>query len=242
MTEAFILCWNEAETLHMTIKHYQKFCSSIVIYDNHSTDNSREIARAMGCKVKTFGTPGVLSDQDYRDLKNNCWKKTWPGKDHRDWVIVCDADEILDINPLTLTRAKLQGKTIIKTSGWDVFSYLMPEESFMEIKTGILSENYSKSVMFDPAKISEINYRFGGHNASPKGIIQYTDEATTLFHYRNIGGPERLVKRHELYRARLSDHNKQLGLGCHYLYSDEQRIKEWEEHYKNSREYSLVGA
>lgn len=95
MIEAHIVAWNEAETIHLTIKHYKAFCSHIILWDNHSTDTTREIAKALGCTVKTFGKEGELSDRAYMELKNECWKKNHPGKDRRDYVIVVDADEIL---------------------------------------------------------------------------------------------------------------------------------------------------
>lgn len=50
--EAHIIAWNENETIHLTIKHYQQFCSKIIIYDNYSTDNTRSICESMGCEVK----------------------------------------------------------------------------------------------------------------------------------------------------------------------------------------------
>jgi glycosyltransferase involved in cell wall biosynthesis len=235
IAEAHIIAWNEGETIALTIKHYQQFCARVVIYDNHSTDNTRQIALDLGCRVKSFGTKGILSDKDYLELKNNCWKGS-----RADWVIVADADEILWHPKLTDTLDRSTGN-IFYTYGWNVFSYDMPKESFLEIQTGFYDANYSKSVVFKPKEISEINFRYGCHTSSPKGQLRYTTDVLTLFHYRNIGGPGRLVNRHALYRERLSEHNKLLGLGCHYLYSDEQRVKEWNEHYKNCIEYSHAG-
>lgn len=239
--EAHIIAWNEAETIHLTLKHYQQFCNHIVLWDNFSDDGTPEIAKSMGCKVKTFGTPGVLDDRTYMELKNECWRKKHNGPDSRDFVIVCDADEILynKFNFLSWHEVigvfKKQGVTLIKTYGWNVFSYDMPKNDWLEITTGIHEENYSKSVIFDPKKITDINYKIGAHVCSPKGDIIYSEERLTLLHYRNVGGPERLIKRHEVYRKRLSEENKARSFGIHYTWDNEIRVKEWESKYALSK-------
>lgn len=234
--EAHIIAWNESETIHLTIKHYQKFCSKIIIYDNFSDDNTREIAEAMGCEVKLFGVKGVLSDVEYTKLKNNCWKGSTA-----DWVIVCDADEILfPIENLhqRFARTRFEEHTIIKTFGWNVFSMDLPRETWTEIKTGFYDANYSKLCCFNPKEIKEINYVHGCHVAKPIGNVIFSEIIIPLFHYRNVGGPDRLIKRHAMYRPRMSQHNLKWNMGGHYLHDDERRRKEWTEQYNKSVEFS----
>lgn len=233
--EAHIIVWNESETIHLTVKHYQQFCSRVIIYDNYSTDNTRSICESMGCEVKLFGIEGVLSDVEYTKLKNNVWK----GSD-ADWVIVCDADEILDFTDLIEVKNTFFTKqpTILRTYGWNVYSSNVPYGTWGEIKTGFHDPNYSKLCIFNPKEIKEINYVHGCHVANPIGNVCLSSGILTLFHYRNVGGPERLIKRHELYRKRMSPHNIKWGMGSHYLIEDEQRIKEWYEQYEKSVEFS----
>lgn len=231
--EAFLIAWNESETIHLTIKHYQKFCDRITIFDNYSTDNTNHIAREMGCEVMPFGIQGVLDDTEYLRIKNHCWKQS-----DADWVIVCDADEILDTNTEQLTKAKNNGYTIFNTYGWNVYSNQMPVDSFFDITTGVFDPNYSKKVIFNPKEIRGINYVYGCHVSEPKGNLRYYPEKITLFHYRNIWGVERLVRRHEQYRERLSAKNKRMGLGCHYNYEDERRIREFNENLEAAIPYS----
>ena len=234
--EAYIIAWNEIETIQFTIQHYQKFCDRITIFDNYSTDGTPEKAIKMGCEVKSFGVRGVLDDTEYIKVKNNCWK----GSD-ADWVVVCDADEILVHDNMCkfLSKAKASGATMINTLGFDVFSHDMPDRDFLEIQTGIYSKNYSKNIIFSPI-IQEINYVYGCHECKPKGDIIYHSERLPLFHYRNIGGPERLIKRHESYRERLSERNKRFKMGIHYQYDNETRVKEWTERFEASRPFSEV--
>lgn len=227
--EAYIIAWNEAETIHLTVKHYQQFCQVVKIFDNYSDDDTRDICRDMGCEVRQFGIPGVLDDREYTKLKNNCWK----GSDAA-WVIVVDADEILSVD-----FDKITG-TIVRPYGWNVFDRFVPRESWFDTVNGFHDPNYSKLCCFNPKEIREINYVHGCHVAKPVGNVKIT-ESGTLFHYRNVGGPERLVRRHELYRRRLSLWNKQWKAGDHYNHEDERRIREWQEQYERSKEYSQLG-
>lgn len=227
--EAHIIAWNEAETIAFTIKHYQQFCNRIVIYDNFSTDQTRDIALSMGCDIRLFGIQGELNDKEYLKVKNNCWKSS-----EADWVIVVDADEILEQPPLT-------DATIFKTRGWNVFSNHVPRENWSEIDTGIPDDNYSKQVIFRPDRIKEINYEYGCHKCKPEGDVRYSDKVLTLFHYKHIGGAERLVKRHRIYAERLSELNKKWKLGYQYQEPKEQTIKYFEECLKKSVPYSQAG-
>lgn len=243
MIEAHIVAWNEAETIHLTINHYKTFCEHIILWDNHSLDATPEIAKALGCIVKTFGVKGELSDRAYVDLKNECWKKSNPGHDRRDWVIVVDADEILCYEPKWILGAiqHVSGTTIWKTQGWNIFSHDIPRETWLEITNGHPEENYSKTIIFDPKAITDINFRIGCHVSSPRGNVVWSQEKLYLLHYRNVGGPQRLVERHKLYRQRMSEENKQRQWGVHYLWEDEIRIKEWEEKYQKSAPLLPVG-
>ena len=226
--EAYIIAFNESETIALTIKHYQSFCSKVNLFDNFSTDNTREIAIWLGCEVMLFGRKGELNDAEYLKVKNRCWKKS-----KADFVIVVDADEILE-------PPVFEDCTIYKTQGFNIYSHKMPKESYSEIMTGVFDNNYSKSVIFSP-KLDAIDYSYGAHTCNPHGDVRFSHETLTLFHYRCIGGPERIIKRHKLYRSRMGYLNKHLGLGSHYNYDDERREREWLEYYARSEIYSAVG-
>ena len=90
MIEAFIICWNEIDTIQLTIDHYRSFCNQVTFYDNHSDDGTAELILQNGCSLVSFGSPGKLEDDQYKEIKNNCWKES-----NADWVIVCDCDEII---------------------------------------------------------------------------------------------------------------------------------------------------
>lgn len=229
--EAHILAFNESETIHLTIKHYQQFCDRIIIYDNFSDDNTREIAESMGCEIKLFGIKGVLDDKEYIKIKNNVWKGSNAG-----FVIVCDADEIFFPPPFWNTDV-----TIYKTHGWNIFSNEIPKDDWTEITTGIYDDKYSKLVCFNPKAIEEINYVYGCHEAKPEGNINYSNGSFPLFHYKHVGGGERIADRHALYESRRSDFNKKWKLGFQYAEPREQTIKYFNECLKKSLPYSQAG-
>lgn len=235
--EAYIIAWNEADIIRLTIEHYKQFCDRVILYDNYSDDGTAEIARDLGCEVRSFGRKGELSDPEYLKVKNYAWKFS-----EADWVIVVDADEILyHPNIKALLEDNIDRSTIFNTVGWNVFSHSMPVNSYMEVKTGKVDGNYSKLCIFNPKKVTDINYVYGCHVAKPAGEVVYAWEKLILLHYRNIGGPARLVKRHALYRERLSEINRRFKLGIHYTFSDDQRIHEWHDSYKNCIELSEAG-
>jgi glycosyltransferase involved in cell wall biosynthesis len=235
--EAYIIAWNEADIIRLTINHYKRFCDRIILFDNFSDDGTPEIAKELGCEVRTFGRKGELSDPEYLKVKNYAWKFS-----EADWVIVVDADEIIYHHDIkNILQRNIDASTIFKPMGWNVFSHAMPVMDYIEVTSGKSDNSYSKLCVFNPKKITDINYVYGCHVAKPTGDVIYSTDEIMLLHYRNIGGPARLVKRHALYRNRLSEINRRFKLGIHYTFSDEQRVNEWHESYKNCSELSAPG-
>ena len=113
-----------------------------------------------------------------------------------------------------------------------MYSNDMPKNDFLEIQTGVYSENYSKNIIFSPKIL--INFNYGCHSCSPVGTLRPHSETFALFHYRNIGGHKRLSERHELYRKRMSEHNRFHKLGHHYLQDERERQRNWQENYNRS--------
>ena len=62
LAEAFIIVWNEIDTIKLTIEYYQRVCDKVNVFDNWSDDGTFEECLAMGCNVERFGLRGVLDD------------------------------------------------------------------------------------------------------------------------------------------------------------------------------------
>lgn len=198
------------------------------MYDNYSSDDSCALAKSLGFEVIPFGRPGILDDQHYLDVKNNCWKEE---RGNVDYVIVCDADEFL-------IPDDLHGN-IPQVHGYNMISEQLPIDSIFEINTGAPSENYSKQIIFKPEAVQEINFVHGCHKNHLIGIRSLDNGSCRLIHYRQIGGLIRMLERHALYRPRLSPFNKKHNMGIHYgkpewtkemmdTHNEQKRI-EWEE-------------
>jgi glycosyltransferase involved in cell wall biosynthesis len=240
--ETHIITWNRSDTIHLTVGYYLKL-GRVIVHDNYSDDNTREICESLGAEVKLFGQAGVLNDQAYKDLKNNCWK----GSD-ADWVIIVDDDEILYEEALkyVLAEAKMNKHTIFKTQGIQIHSDSMPKESWLELKNGWKDNNYSKLVIFNPSEIKEINYEFGCHthcNGGPKGNLSYAPNKLFLLHYNFVGGVDRIIKRWGEYepRRQLSSINMRWNLGHRYSKTESEIRSEWLESERKSRTLQKVG-
>lgn len=222
------ITYNEEFILPHFIKHYRTNFPNcrIIVYDNYSTDATVEIAKANGCEVVMYDTGGKLSDAKYLEIKNNAWK----GIDG--WVIVCDADEFLDIDEETLINKSNIGCTIIGSIGYNMVN-LSDNLDFERITRGVRSSSYDKFLCFNSDFIKEINYSAGCHFASPKGTIVDASTPYRLRHYKYIN-IDYMIKRHKAYGERLSDENLKNQWGTHYLYSAEQITKEFNEARKNS--------
>lgn len=234
--EAYLFAWNEIQILPLVIKHYKKFCDKIIIMDHYSDDGSREYALSQGCEVRHFGLIGEHDDDRLRDSKNNVWKGS-----EADWVIVADCDEVLyheELKRLLTWKTFLDNNgnpTIWKTQGWDIYSDHMPKEDLLEITTGWPFNNYSKSIIFSPKHIKEINYDHGAHTCKPEGNIVWSEETLYVLHYKNIGGIQRLLKRNKAIRKRLSRNNRRKGYGQHYSMWPQEVINNWNEKIKICR-------
>ena len=95
MITVYTMAFNEEILMQFMIDHYRSRFPNchIVVYDYESTDKTAEIANNNNCEVINYSTNNEVDDEKLRHLKNNCWKNA-----ATDWVLVCDVDEMLDIN------------------------------------------------------------------------------------------------------------------------------------------------
>lgn len=205
------------------IEHYRTCFPDckIVVYDNQSADKTKAIAMQTGCEVREFNTHGKLSDRAYLDIKNECWKES------KGWVIIADVDEHLHIDSSSLAYQEKQWVTLIKGEGYNMISDDDRQlYSPFDIKRGVRATSYDKIYCFDTRHIKEIGYTWGAHKANPVGKIKYNIISFQCRHYKYLNLPY-ILKRHAHFASRMSDHNKKLGLGGHYLYSPEIITKEF---------------
>jgi glycosyltransferase involved in cell wall biosynthesis len=228
MVTIYLIAYNEELLLPYTIRFYkQRFPGcEIVIYDNFSTDNTREIAREHDCKVLNFYTNDRMSDQALLNIKNSCWKNA-----ATDWVIVCDVDEWLDIHPAYLLSTNA---TIIRT--WFTNMINMKDDwDIAGMDHGVIYKDFpGKWICFNKARIEEMNYDYGAHEAHPIGDIVFSGEEFLLLHYKYIN-LRYVLQRYREFGKRLSRHNLKLRLGYQYRWSPRKIKKQFYWHQKNAR-------
>lgn len=231
--EAHLIHWQEKDIMPFVIRHYQEFCDKIFIYDNHSKDGSTELAVSMGCEVIPFGNQW-FDDAENMKVKNECWKGS-----KADWVVVADFDEVLFYQYGNLREnlklLNMCGVSIPLTIGWQIMCDEMPQEGLLEITNGYEFENYSKSIIFNPQRIREMNYNPGAHRCNPMGYVIYSECELHVLHYKHIGGVQRTIDRYKTYQKRMSPNNRKNGWGIHYNRTPASLRQEWDERMAKSK-------
>ena len=235
----YAVCWNEEKILPFMLDYYDQFVDQFYIYDNYSTDNTRKVlSERSKVEVIEFGTNNSFHDLMHIEIKNNCWKKS---RGKADYVIVCDVDEFLYHPQLNnfLLQSFNEKISFFTPSGYNMYSTFFPEYQSNKlindsVKSGTFDIDFSKSIIFDPHRIVEINYTAGAHFCYPWGILNTNkDDCLKLLHYKNLG-VEYVLNRCNLYRKRLSKSNIENEFGIEYLKEDETIATEINQKFQNS--------
>lgn len=207
----YTLVYNEQLLMQFMIDHYRSRFPNchIVVYDNSSTDRTVEICRNNGCEIRGYPAKNQLDDGLHMRIKNTCWKDA-----NTDWVLMCDLDELLDINEEQLKEEDAKGVTRIKTEAWTMVNPTDDTDhpSLYKIDQGFRDPGYDKSLLFNKKHLKEINYNPGCHGCNPVGHVIDSDKAYQLRHYQYVNLQAFVNKRMETAK-RLSEANKKNGWG-----------------------------
>lgn len=222
MITVYTLTYNEELLIEFMITHYRlRFPNCrIVIYDNISTDKTVEIARKNGCEVIPFNTNNQYREDRQVELRNNCWKDALT-----DWVLMCDLDELVDINNTKLNQEQKKGTTIIKTETYDMIN-LTNNLDLTRMKHGVKSPLPGKFCLFNKKFIKAMNYGPGSHSCNPEGQVVYSQKIYKLYHYNSIN-TKTTIKKFKERAQRMSKENLQNGWGFHYLMTPDQIRQEY---------------
>lgn len=223
--EVHVLAYDEDRILPYTIRHYRTFADRIIVHDAHSTDATEEVSISAGAEVQKWGLGGEVNDIEYCALKNSCWIGT-----DADWVIVCDADELIyfpqDARATLETYLRIEG-AVIKPHGFEMFSYDYPTtegQIYHEVKIGAPDDKwYSKPILWNANLVQESGLGMGSHESMP--ILKngdymhcgknwlFPDPPCWLLHFHQIGPAERIAARYDAVKSRMSRANRQHGWG-----------------------------
>lgn len=223
--EVHILAFDEERILPWSIRHYRTFADRIIVHDAHSTDRTEQVSKEAGAEVQKWGQGGVVSDIAYCDLKNSCWLGT-----DADWVIVCDADEMIyfpqDARATLETYTRI-GAAVIKPHGYEMFAYNYPQgegQIYHQVKMGALDDKwYSKPILFNAHLVEDSGLGMGSHESWPVlrsgedlrcGPAWYKpDPECLLLHWHHIGPIERIASRYDAVKSRMCRENLANGWG-----------------------------
>jgi glycosyltransferase involved in cell wall biosynthesis len=181
------------------IDHYRERFPNcrIVVYDSGSTDATLKIAEKNACEIRTFSHYGQFDEDRHVAIKNHCWKDA-----STDWVLMCDLDELLDINTDELKTEEADDTTIVRSEAYDMVD-MDDKLDIAGMKYGVRDYGQDKSYLFNKKYIREINYASGCHSCNPEGTIVHSNKTYKLYHYC-YPNYEVSSARFKLYRARIN--------------------------------------
>jgi glycosyltransferase involved in cell wall biosynthesis len=216
---------NEKYMIEYFLRHYRDIADEIFVWDDESTDGTREILNGAP-NVHVF-TPTVhgIDNQYFSDLFSEEYRKRSRGV--ADWVMVVDVDEFIYQGDLRGYLRYLRTECsmpFIFAQGWNMISEEPPYGDYQiydQVRTGVLDRMYNRAI-FDPNL--DIRIGIGNHeyyimnDGAYLPIPQYEQDVRLTgikcLHMRYLG--EEFVKeRHKNQFSRLTERNKANGWGVH---------------------------
>jgi hypothetical protein len=231
------ITWNCADTARYFLRHYETIADEIAIFDDFSTDGTREIFQAHPkVLLRDWPHPGSGINED---MFLNFLYSIYPtaAKHGFDWVIVADPDEFLYApNPLAvLERALIDGVEVIQTAGYNMMGEGLPKDDGRQIyeinPMGVRAPVYSKPVIFRPtARVRWIRGRHALEDyVSP---VLSNGPLFKLLHYRYLGANYTAAKNAKNYaRCGLDSGDKGAAWSCSPGYNgvDKEHSPLWAE-------------
>jgi hypothetical protein len=222
----YAACWNESEMIPFFLRHYEPWVDRFVIFDDGSTDGSRELLERSG-KVEVRSLVHAHPDSlilSLRELYNHAWKESRGGAD---WVVVVNMDEHLyhpDIEGF-LEAAVDDGVTAAPALGYEMVgegAFASSRPLFETVRRGAPRGRVGKLALFAPGEVGEIDYQVGRHRAHPRGQIRYpARDELLLLHFKCLSLP-RLIARHAEQDRRRRGRDRAEGWGRQYGWSPEE--------------------
>jgi glycosyltransferase involved in cell wall biosynthesis len=213
---AYCICYNEERLIEFYLRHYLDFVNKVIVYDNMSTDRTRDIIRRFSnVEIRDFDTGGTVDNQRYIDVKNNCYKEQ---RGKADYCIVSDVDEFLYHPNLRRELSKYleQGITLPRAKGIEMVGDghdLTPHiPIYKQITLGVRSNMFNKQLIFSPEV--DVNFYPGCHNCRPRGNL-HKGGLLFVLHYRFLS-PEHVYQIYNRNSKRISKNDKKRGWARHY--------------------------
>lgn len=161
--KVYTFCYNSEQILPFIINYWKQYATSVVVYDNMSTDKSVEIlSKYDWIEVRHFDTNKKHDPDKMMQIKNNCVNESKSSK--ADYVMICDLDEVLycyDSLMHDLAIAKQNGIKVFNSVYYNAIVNKFPASSqtLLQNISGVKlvkNINVNKVLLFDPS----INIKF----------------------------------------------------------------------------------
>lgn len=231
----YTVCWNEADMLGFFFRHYDPWVDRYVIYDDGSTDGSREILQAHP-KVELRRFARVETESfvlSHKAMQDEAWKES---RGVADWIVVTAIDEHLHVSGQGtadyLAKQAARGVTMIPALGFDMNHPIMPNDQGLlveRVTAGRPRAAFNKLSIFRPLSLRETGFGPGRHAAEPVGDLRLpARDRMMLWHYKHLGF-ERNATREAEQALRLGKVDREQGFGQHYLWSKTRLRDFWDE-------------
>ena len=234
--------WNDLYMVRYYVRHWAQYASKIFVYDDDSTDGTREFLASCAplVEIKSPGFHG-LDELLLQEMRNREYRINSRGI--ADWVVIGDSDELHHHPRMleALAEKKARGYRAVISHGWHMLADKAPEgdeQMTAMVKEGVADYIYSR-VIFDPAL--ELSIAIGHHGFTiadgpevaftrksgrmavndPEGTaarypIDFEDREFKMLHYRYLG-EDYIKDKNARNFGRLSDRNKEHRWGWHYF-------------------------
>ena len=225
-------------------RHFDPWVDRYVVYDDGSTDGSRDILAAHPkVELRTFQRSNegsfCLSQQA---LQDEFWKES---RAKADWVVVTAIDEHLHVPGRAmadyLAEQTKRGATVLPALGFDMNHPTMPDDSgvlVQKVTRGRPRTAFNKLSIFNPDAVRETGFGAGRHRAVPVGDFKLpARNEIVLWHYKHLGF-ERCAEREATQAARLGPTDVAQDLAQHYLWSKAELRAFWDQMERESIDLS----
>lgn len=195
-----VTCWlycifsNEEKLLPFFLRHYALQVDRMILFDNASTDNSRDIInvyQSSYAKIDVFNYPAdraVMDSVQAAQFANEKYKEV---RGCADFVLWVDCDEFLWSGPVSLRESlrgyKQENIRAIQAQGYQMVSDVFPAGDAPitdQIHYGIRDAEYDKVCIFDPEL--NLQWRPGRHVCNIAENVTAYQTAIKLLHYRYL--------------------------------------------------------
>jgi glycosyltransferase involved in cell wall biosynthesis len=186
MISVCIIAKNASQHIAMTINSVKLISTEIIVVDDHSTDNTKDIAKELGAIV--IDLPFEITDIGFAHAVN--WMESHSTKE---WILQIDADEILDFQEKLFPLTRYIDKEVwaLPRRKWNNYKLQQREEieAYPDWQIRFFKNNPEKNC-WD----GEMHTRFRNKN------VYYAYNGPHIEHLqKEHRTPEILLQREELY-------------------------------------------